>query len=457
MKKVILQLLFVVTVLFGSVASNGQTMITLAGNGAAGYGGDGGPAVAATLNHPAGVITDISNNFYICDRDNSCLRKVSSTTGTINTIAGMPLIVGYSGDSGAATAAAIAYPTNITIDMAGNIVFVDSGNSCLRKVSSTTGTINTIAGNHSLGAGYSGDGIAATDAQISNNCGLAFDAAGNLYIADGGNHCIRKVIAATGIITTIAGTPGVSGFFGDGGPATAAKFDNPNALTVDTSGNVFIVDNQNSCLRKVSSTTGTITTIAGVPTVSGFSGDGAAATAAHLNAPTGIAVNDSGKIFLTDKNNNRIRVIKLDGTIKTVCGLDTPGFNGDGLCTTRALNAPIGLCLNTSGNCYMSDQFNNRIRKIDYTLGTINDDVPKSEVTLFPNPSNGFFNLQIKTKTTEEINIIVTNLVGEQVVSLASITNSPIEMKLDVPDGIYFLKANSPTGSWTKKISVTHK
>jgi DNA-binding beta-propeller fold protein YncE len=289
----------------------------------------------------------------------------------------------------AATLAQIFNPTFIAINPSGDIVFCDSGNAVLRKVSSTGGVISTIAGNFSLGAGFSGDGGAATAARIGSNCTFCFDAAGNMFISDGDNHCIRKVSSAGGMITTIAGTPGVPGFAGDGGMADTAMFNHPAGIAIDASGNLYVADAGNNVLRKVSSTGGVITTIAGTPMVAGFSGDGAAATAAKLHHPYGVAVTSSGsEIFLADQANSRMRYISSTGSIFTVVGTAIAGFNGDGACATTEIDSPQGVCIDTLHNCYIADRNNNRIRYIDYHLEVYRVS-EQSVVDLYPNPSDG--------------------------------------------------------------------
>lgn len=222
-------------------------------------------------------------------------------------------------------------------------------------------TINTVAGNGT--SGFSGDGGAATSAQLHSPTGIAFDATGNMYIADAFNHRIRKV-NSSGIITTIAGT-GVAGFSGNGGPATSAKLNGPTALAFDASGNLYIVDDGNECIRMVNSS-GTISTFAGIGTVPGYSGDGGAATSATLWAPKSIAIDVNNNVYIADNANDRIRKVNTSGIISTVAGNGTNGFGGDGgLATSANLNAPHGICVDALGNIYIFDSGNNRIRKVN--------------------------------------------------------------------------------------------
>ena len=225
----------------------GDDITTYAGNGIAGYAGDGGPATSAQLKPPEDVDVDSSGNIYIADTQNQRIRKVDAATGIIQTVAGTGS-AGYNGDGGPATSAQLKAPSGVAIDSSGNIYIADTQNFRIRKVDAATGIIQTVAGTGV--AGYSGDGGPATSAQIKNPAVVAVDASGNIYIADTLNHRIRKVDAATGIIQTVAGT-GVAGYSGDGGPATSAQIKNPAVVAVDASGNIYIGDTDNHRIRKV--------------------------------------------------------------------------------------------------------------------------------------------------------------------------------------------------------------
>ena len=267
----------------------------------------------------------------------------------ITTVAGNG-IYGYSGDGGQATAAQLDFPFGVACDVFGNLYIADSYNAAIRKVS-TLGIINTIAGNGI--SGFSGDGGQATAAELNSIFGIYVDVIGNLYIADGGNNRIRKV-NTLGIITTVVGN-GTNGYSGDGGQATAAELNYPNGLTIDILGNIYIVDNSNNCIRKIS-TSGIITTVAGNGTA-GFSGDGGQATAAELNLYSGaIAVDVVGNLFLADGANERIRKVNTAGIITTIAGNGTQGYNGDnGQATNAQLDYPWALCTDASGNLYIAD------------------------------------------------------------------------------------------------------
>ena len=280
---------------------NVQNIITtFAGTGNAGYGGDGGAATSAQINYPNGIFVGTSGNVYIADTTNSKIRMVTSA-GIITTLAGTGT-TGSSGDGGAATSAQLNSPYGVSADISGNVYIAVQGNNKIRMVTST-GIITTIAGTGTYGS--SGDGGAATSAQLNSPYGVSVDISGNVYIADTYNSKIRKV-TSTGIIITIAGT-GTDGRSGDGGAATSAQLNGPSGVSVDISGNVYIADGSNSKIRMVTST-GIITTFAGMGT-QGDSGDGGAATAAQLNYPSGVSVDISGNVYIADISNSKIRLV----------------------------------------------------------------------------------------------------------------------------------------------------
>jgi sugar lactone lactonase YvrE len=359
------------------VASDG-TINTVAGNGTKGYGGDGGPATIAKLNTPTGVAVDAAGNVYVADYQNGRIRKVSSD-GSISTAAGTG-VIGYSGDGGPAASAQISMPTTVTVDAAGNIYIPDYGNSRIRKVT-PTGIISTIAG---IGtSGFSGDGGPATSAKLNFPTNVAVDSAGNVYIADYSNHRIRKITTA-GLIGTIAGT-GTSGFSGDGGPATAAKLYYPAGMAVDSTGNLYIADSNNSRIRKITAA-GIISTVAGSGST-GYGGDGGLATAALLNRPMGVTVDSENNLVISDSGNNRIRKVSSDGKINTVVGIKTAslsgssGFSGDnGAAAVAQLYSPYNVAIDSAGSFYIADSGNHRIRKITSILNCSSLNVNSSGV-----------------------------------------------------------------------------
>jgi uncharacterized protein (TIGR03437 family) len=323
--------------------SNG-VITTVAGNGTCGNGGDNGPAASAQVCEPNGVALDAAGNLYIADYDR--IRKVSS--GMIATVAGGGSVVD---DNGPATSAQLRSPSGVAADSAGNLYIADQGNR-IRKVSN--GVITTVAGNGT--PGYSGDNGPAASAQLTSPYGAAVDSAGNLYIADDGNHLVRKV--SNGVVTTVAGG-GAS--LGDNGPATSARLTWPCGVAVDSAGNLYIADQGDNRIRRVSN--GVITTVAGDGTW-GYSGDNGPATSAQLSGPWGVAVDAAGNLYIADTRNNRIRKVS-NGVIATVAGNGTPGFSGDnGPASNAQLNGPWGVAVDAAGNLYIADSSNYRIRMV---------------------------------------------------------------------------------------------
>jgi sugar lactone lactonase YvrE len=331
---------------------------TIAGDGTEGFSGDAGQATAAELGQPQGVGVDISGNVYIADTYNYRIRKVT-TAGIISTIAGDG-VGGYSGDGGQATAAELGAVGNVTADGSKNIYIADQSNGCIRKIN-TSGIINFVAGTCATAGAYSGDGGQATAAKFNFPSDVQLDASGNMYIADQNNNAIRKVTKSTGIISTIAGMgPTHGGYSGDGGQATAAKLYAPSSVALDASGNLYIADFGNEVIRMVTASTGIITTIAGTGT-SGYTGDGGNATAAELDNPYGVAVY-SGNVYIAVTPDNAIRMV-ASGIINTVAG-GSAGFGGDcGEGGSAQLNAPCRVAVDAYGNFLTADQANYRIRK----------------------------------------------------------------------------------------------
>ena len=387
------KLIFAGFFLLFTLTLKAQIITTIAGNGTTGYSGDGGAATSAELNTPSGVTVDGTGNIYIADYSNNRVRKVS-TSGIITTVAGNGK-AGYSGDGGPATSAELFNPTGVAVDGLGNIYIADKYNNRIRKVS-TSGTISTVAGNGK--AGYSGDGGSATSAELFNPTGVAVDGLGNIFIADRNNNKIRKV-SASGIISTVAG--GGHNGLGDGSAATNAVLKSPYCVAVDSSGNIYIADGDNLRIRKVS-ISGIINTVAGNGTA-GYSGDGGPATSAELGVQAGVAVDDSGNIYLVDYNNIRIRKVSTSGIISTVAGNGTTGYSGDGGPATSAeLNYPNGVAVDGSGNIYIADYYNQRIRKV-----SINDDILIA--SLIVNDTLNHYNV-VKWQTSLEKNVSHFNI-----------------------------------------------
>jgi uncharacterized protein (TIGR03437 family) len=354
------------------------TISTVVGQGppaSAGYSGDGNLAISASLNGPASVAFDSKGNMYICDQANNVIRMVTASTGNISTVAGNNS-AGYSGDGKAAISAQINAPDSIVVDSKGNFYFSDFNNGVVRMVN-TAGIIETYAGSQTQGKGFSGDGGAATAAALFNPTGIALDSSGNMFISDYGTYAdlnyigndrIREVLASTGIINTIVGD-GTVGFSNGGGVALSAWLNGVAQVAVDNKGNLYFADAFNNEVRKVVLSTGTITLLAGSSTAAyGYSGDGGLATDALLNNPTGVAVDTAGNVYIADSFNDVIRVVTPDGLIHTVAGSTSapnPGYTGDGGPALSAqFNGPYSLTFDSAGNLYVADYGNFVIRKM---------------------------------------------------------------------------------------------
>ncbi len=352
----------------GPVQGENEIIRTIAGTGMGGFSGDGGPAVQAELNTMQGLAIDAQGNLYIAEPTNQVVRKVDAATGIISRIAGLgPNRAGFNGDRQPALEAMLASPTDVVADAQGNLYIADNGNHRIRRID-RNGIITTVAGTGE--PGFSGDGGLATAARLMNPSALALDVEGNLYIADVGNNRIRRVDRATGIITTVAGS-GARGFAGDGGPATAAAFNGLRGLAIGPGGDLFVADFFNQRVRRISAD-GTITTVAGNGTFNISNeqqlGDGGPATQAVVRWPIDVAVDQVGNLYIAENASHRIRRVTPDGIITTVVGSGSPlfgGFSGDGGPARQArLNLPSGIAVDGLGNLYISDAGNFRVRKV---------------------------------------------------------------------------------------------
>ncbi len=334
-----------------------KTIYTIAGTGIAGFSGDGGLAINAKINKQSYFAKDISGNIYFSDRYNRRVRKIA-TNGIITTVAGNGTS-GSGGDGGPATAAQIAQVSGLTLDADGNLYISDYDENKIRKVN-TAGIITTFAG---TGASSStGDGGHATAASLQTPMGLSVDHSGNLLVIEQFGHRVRKIAPGSNIISTIIGT-GVIGYSGNGGPATAATISYPNTIFVDSADNIYLTDNGNHALRKIN-TAGIISTIAGNG-LEGFSGDGGPATSARLDYPAGATMDATGNIYIADYGNHRIRKINTSGIISTYAGTGSPGFNSDCIApTTAKIYFPLDVIISNDGGLLISDESNNRIRKV---------------------------------------------------------------------------------------------
>lgn len=427
---------------------NAQMITTVAGIGAGGYTGDGGQAISEALNGPNGIAFDAAGNMYISDYDNCRIRKVS-TAGIITTVAGTGSC-GFSGDSGSATAAKIKLPNGVAFDGAGNMYIADLGNARIRKVN-TSGIITTVAGNGTFGG--SGDGGPATAAALAQPQGITLDAVGNLYIADYASNVVRKV-NSSGIISTVAGN-GNRGYSGDGGPATAAQLDAPTGVACDALGNLYISDfSRGGSVRKVNPS-GIITTIAGTGSCGSLScGDGGPAIAAEMYNPYGLTVDASGNVYITDTDNHKVRIVKTSGIIYTIAGNGIGYYSGDGgLAIAAELKYPGGAALDAGGNLFICDQGNNVIRKVTNAAATagIDEFVNNNEINVYPNPCHGNFVVESYKQTKQTLSLYDVDgrlLLSQPIAGKTSIDASQL------PPGVYTIRMTSDARAANKKLVI---
>jgi uncharacterized protein (TIGR03437 family) len=468
----------------------GYIITTVAGLGPitnpknAGFTGDGGPATSAQLNNPIGVALDTAETIYIADQANNRVRQIPST-GIINTVAGTGA-VGYTGDGGPAIDAELDAPCAVTVDPSGPFYIADYQNVVRKVVPAAADYIQTVAGTGTYGFGGDG-GIGITvgppPVELAHPCGLALDLNGNLYIADSANSVIR-MINPTGFISTVAGSVVsgnvVPGFSGDGGLATDAELETPDGIAVDAAGNLYIADTMNNRIRKVtfgspcSPTTGAcpgiITTIAGSGPadgiMGGFSGDGGPAIKAQLNRPFGVVVDSAGNIFFTDSYNQRVRKIDTNGIITTLAGTGVAGFSGDGgPALSATMGFPTGIALDTTGKIFVADTQNNVIRMITPTtcqsalvlgaisageFGALTSVAPGSWMEIYGcdlTPGVALWNFQSRTAPTSLGGVAVT--IGGFSANLSYVSPTQVNALVpsDIPVGAQTVFVRSSTGA----------
>ena len=413
----------------GSTSSSGSSNLiisTVAGGGGFGYGGDGGPATAASLMWPYGFAVDSSGNFFIADTSNCVVREVNHATGLISTIAGIYGSQGYNGDNIQATSAELNVPDAVAVDAGGHFLFIaDSGNMRIREVNLLTGIITTVAGKGTYDPPL-GDNGPATAASLCVPNGVAVDGSGNLFIVDTQNNRIREVNLTgsaevvngvslpTGYITTVAG--GGTGGLGDGGAATAASLSYPTGVVVDASGNLYIADSGDNRVRKVDHTTRKISTVAGNGSAAS-SGNGGAATSASLNDPCSVAIDASGNLLISEGYGDRIRKVDLSTqTISTFAGgAGTFWEDGPALATWIY---PEQLAVDAGGNVYVADWQSCRIRKI--APGNTSVNITPATLTVTADSKN-----RVYGTTNPALTATVSGFQNGETLANSGVTGSP--------------------------------
>ena len=407
-----------------------------------GSGGSGSLATVASIYDPIGGVFDKYGNYYFADGTGNIISKIANS-GIYTIVAGNGS-AGFFGDDSVATTAEVNEPTAVKIDANGNIYICDVGDSRIRKVDAISGIITTIAGNGT--AGFGGDNGPATSAILNYPQDICFDKFGNLYIADCSNFRIRK-IDTFGIIKTIAGIA-TSGYeSGDNGPATAANISYTTGLAIDDTGNLYLAGSSfgGNVVRKINPT-GIITTVAGVNGMYTYIGDGIAATDAPMS-PIKIAIDNFGQLVIADNMNDRVFRVNLSGLIYTIAGKGVMGFSGDsGQATAAELNYPSGVTYDTCGNLYITDANNKRIRKVSFNPSCFPEKLPAittNEVSMHPNPAVNELYVENVSSNAEYVLFNITGII-EQTGTLQAGNNQIDISKL--PMGLYILMLTTADG-----------
>ncbi|NOT58773.1 MAG: hypothetical protein HOP19_00970 [Acidobacteria bacterium] len=350
----------VALLLWLSCAVAAQSRIsTFAGNGIASYAGDGGKATQAQLNQPFGIVRGPDGALYMCDTNNHVIRRVARN-GVITTVAGTGK-KGYAGDGGTATQAQLNEPYEVRFDKAGHLYFVERLNHVVRRVDRKTNIITTIAGNGT--AGFSGDGGAASQAQMNQPHSIQFDRASNLYICDILNHRIRKVVMKTGVITTFAGT-GEKKATPDGAKIVGTPLNGPRALDFDAKGDMWLALREGNAVYRLDMKAGTIHHVAGTG-AKGFTGNGGAAKAATLSGPKGLSIAPNGNVYLADTESHSIRMIDIrKGTLELIAGTGERGDGPEGDPLQCRMARPHGVFVDKDGAVLIGDSETHRVRVI---------------------------------------------------------------------------------------------
>jgi streptogramin lyase len=331
---------------------------TIAGSGQDGYSGDGGPATAAAVSQPFGIVIGPDKALYVCEVGSHAIRRVDTTTGIITTVAGCGR-KGYSGNGGSATQAELNEPYEVRFDADGNMYFVEMQNHIVRKVDAKTGIISLVAGNGTQG--FSGDDGPAVDAQLSRPHSIALDNAGQLYICDIGNHRVRKVDLKSGIISTFAGT-GERKPTADGSPISGTPLNGPRALDFDGKHNLILALREGNAIYRMDLNSQTLHHLAGTGK-QGYTGDGGPAIKARLSGPKGVSLAANGDIYFADTESHTVRVVRSDsGIVETLVGNGEKGDGPNGNPLHCTMDRPHGVFVDHAGQVYIGDSNNHQVR-----------------------------------------------------------------------------------------------
>jgi streptogramin lyase len=334
------------------------TISTFAGNGTAGFSGDGGPATAAQVNNPFGVVRGPDGAIWFCEYTGQRIRRVGKD-GTISTAAGSGQ-PGFAGDGGPALMASFNLPHELRFDSAGNIFVADMSNHAIRRIDAKTHVITTFAGTGKK-RGYTGDGGPANEATLSSPHSIQFGPDGNLYICDVSNHVIRRVDMKTNVISTVAGI-GKPGPTPDGAPIVGTPLNNPRSIDFDRAGNLWLVTREGNQLLKLDFKAGKIHHIAGTG-ASGFTGNGGPAKLATLSGPKGVAIDAAGNAWLADTESHSVRMVDArTGNLELIAGTGVKGNGPDGDPLQCALNRVHGIFVDTDGSVFIGDSEGHRVR-----------------------------------------------------------------------------------------------
>lgn len=431
-----------VSLLLVANSLSGQIITTIAGNGIQANAGDGGAATAASFDYPTKIIFDKNGNYYLSLGANGNRIKRIDVSGVMSNYAGTG-IAGFSGDGGPATAATFRGMQEIVFDSAYNMYIADTWNNRIRRIDKSTGIITTYAGTGV--AGFSGDGNAATNAQLNSPQCLCFDKDQNMYVSDGVNYRIRKITPG-GIITSIAGngTAGV-GLGANGVPATSVSI---NPVGILTANNMIYMADDHGRVFKINLSTGIISYFAGNG-LGGHSGDGGPATAAGVR-PNLIAMDKFGNLFIAESYFHRVRMVNTSGYIYTIAGTGTSGYSGDGGSATAAqLAFPAGIALDSCGNLYIPEKNNWVIRKVTFPKCNyldVSETPVTTHIAIYPNPAGDILNVEgILPGTAYRL----YNMSGA-VVQQGTLAQSSNEVSLrSLPPGVYMIQLTAEDGTRT--------